>query len=84
MGNPLESGNEEDYLQLIRMVGRYKRMRADALKEISGAGNQPGAPDKFIAWIDIRGRVLSKRGENGYDAAEETKRHYEKRIHIGA
>ena len=52
---------EEDYRQLARRFGRYKRARADALGEIRYEQTTENAPDKFIGWKQVQKRVIEKR-----------------------
>ena len=49
--------NESEYEKLARMLGRYKRMRTEELKEIKEARSQAGTPEQFIEWREIHALV---------------------------
>ena len=71
--------NEEEYRQLARRFGRYKRAREDAIGEIGYEKTTGGAPDKFIGRKHVRKRVIEKREKEGYCSEGEDNRYTERK-----
>ena len=80
-GMPLEiTRNEEEYRQLARRFGRYKRVRGEALETLKAEKAREGEPGQFITWGEVRERAPKWRSGNGYTSEEEEKRkHREKK-----
>ena len=57
--------NEEDYRQLARRFGRYKKERADAIGEIRFGQSTGAIPDRVIGWKEAHKRVPGKRKQTG-------------------
>ena len=62
---------DEDFHQLARRFGRYKRARTDALKTIRDERARENKPDEFVDWETAHARVVKTREENGYDSGAE-------------
>ena len=71
--------NGEEYHQLARRFGRYKRARADALGGIRYEQMMEKIPDTFIGWKQVRNRVIGKREKEGYISEDEEKRYTERK-----
>lgn len=63
--------HEEDFRQLTRRFGRYKKMRIVALKVIRGARVKERNPDEYVGWEEARAGVLQMRETAGYDSKVE-------------
>ena len=70
--------NEEDYRQLSRRCGRYRRMRGVSLETLKEEKARVGRQWKFITWGEVREQVLEKRLGAGYTSEEQRKYREEK------
>ena len=57
---------------------RYKRMGIEALTEIRGRRYKGELADHFIAWEEVRRRVMARRTEEEYDSCGEEREYHEK------
>ena len=71
--------HEEDFHQLTRRFGRYKKVRIEALKTIRGERMRGNKPDEYAGWEDVREKVLQMRAASGYDSEEEEKKYRERK-----
>ena len=67
--------NEDEYFQLARRFGRYKRMRIDALQALREKRTNEGMQDKFIEWQEAHAQVNKWNTESGYTSEEEERKY---------
>ena len=70
---------DDDFHQLTRRFGRYKRARAEALKEIRDERTRENKPDTYVDWKMVHARVEMTRNANGYDSEQEEQTFREKK-----
>ena len=71
--------SEEDYQQISRRFGRYKRARAEALAQIK---REKGAQEQevgYIGWKEVHSRVEINRQESGYSSEQEEGQYQERK-----
>ena len=70
---------DEDFHQLTRRFGRYKKMRMDALNLIRGERTKENKPGDYVGWEIVRERVIKMREEAGYDSEAEENNYRERK-----
>ena len=65
--------NEDEYFQLARRFGRYKRMRGASLKNIREERSQNKQQEDYVPWGEIHDRVNKMKDETGYKSEDEEK-----------
>ena len=78
-GRQLGVTRNEDYQQLARRFGRYKRARTAALGGMRYEQMTENIPDRFIGWQKAHKRVLGKREKEGYSSEAEEKQYTERK-----
>ena len=58
---------EEDFHQLTRRFGRYKKMRIDALMAIRDERVKEQKPEEYAGWEEVHARVLQMIEASCYD-----------------
>lgn len=71
--------NDEDYHQLARRLGRYKKARTAALGVIRYEEMMENIPGLFIGRKEVHKRVLEIRGKEGYNSETEEKQYRERK-----
>ena len=71
--------NEEEYNQLARRFGRYKKLRLEALQALKGKRAEDGKQGEFIGWQEIHAQVNKWKDDTGYTSEEEEKKYREKK-----
>ena len=78
-----ETKSEDDYQQIARRFGRYKRARIEAPGQIKKENETKGLSDTYIGWQEVRNKVLKNRERSGYNSEQGEKQYQEKREQAG-
>ena len=73
--------SEEEYHQLSRRFGRYKRLRTDTLTKMrDGQRERESAQQgKFIEWREVHAKIQQWKGGTGYTSEEEGRKYRERK-----
>ena len=69
---------EDDFHQLARRFGRYKRMRIASLSDIRETRAREKQADIYIGWKEAHDKVMKQREEIGYNSEEEEREYRER------
>ena len=71
--------NEEEYRQLARRFGRYKRARTAEIADVGNIQAQSNLPDTFVGWQEVHINVLEARENAGYSAGTDGRQYPERK-----